>query len=301
MMVRVEGGAPRPAVESGDRLLDIVPIMREAVNKGVIAAGEGLNLDTLFRAEDPREAVKYITGRLDSAPFIEGTAWTHDVPLNGGDLICVGRNYAAHAHELDNPVPLEPILFMKPRSGLLPSGGQIVIPEDAERVEYEGEIALVIGRDLAGDVNQETAARAIFGVTLINDVTDRGLQSKLKSEGKPWLAAKGRPTFAPCGPSIAVLETPAALMEFDVTTVVNGQLRQQGNPSQWNWSPGELVAYIARTTGLKSGDMIATGTPSGAGPMVPGDRIEISSPPVGTLRNSVVAETHQQTESAGSR
>lgn len=292
MMLSINGGAPELVAQTADGARHRVEsLYRRAADSAVTPRVGRPTLDDLLEANDPFAAARWLENRLDETPSLNGDEeirW--DVPLERGDLICVGRNYAAHARELGNEPPGEPVLFMKPRAALTPHEGEIVLPQDSERVDFEGELGLIIGRPLAGDISEKQAREALFGLTLFNDVTDRAGQSALKKAGKPWFIAKGRATFAPCGPTVLTLDRGDSLDDFAIETRVNGDIRQQGNPTQWIFPAATLIAYLAKHIGLRPGDIIATGTPEGVGPLNEGDVVEISSPRIGTLRNRVVSE-----------
>lgn len=243
-------------------------------------------LDELLAFPEPRE-----TSWTLEAAFQEGKPLPADtpalVPLRGGDLVCVGRNYAAHAEELGNEVPGEPLIFMKPRTCLIAPGDEIVLPEDLDEVNYEGELALVIGKRLRGRVSPEQAREAIYGVTLMNDLTDRDRQTELREAGKPWLLAKGRAGFAPLGPNVRRLEPDEPIDSLELTTHVNGELRQEATPALWLFPLPVLIDFLSRNTGLNPGDIVSTGTPKGVGGITFGDSVTVSCPAVGELANRV--------------
>ena len=197
-------------------------------------------------------------------------------------IVCVGRNYVEHARELGNEVPERPLLFFKPPSAIVRSGGAIVLPPESARVEHEGEVAVVIGRR-AKAVAEEHALEYIGGYAPLNDVTARDLQ-KIDNQ---WARAKGFDTFCPMGEVVpADGVDPAAL---EVICRVNGEVRQQGRTEQMAFPIPMLIAYISRIMTLEPGDVIATGTPAGVGPLAPGDVVEVEIPGLGVLRNPVVA------------
>lgn len=193
-------------------------------------------------------------------------------------IVCVGRNYRDHAAELGNDVPDAPLLFFKPNTSVIGPGDTIVLPPQSSRVDYEGELAAVIGR-IAKNVPADKALEYVFGYTIANDVTARDLQ---KTDGQ-WARAKGFDTFCPLGPAI---ET-----DFDVagdaviTTRVNGEVRQQGPISDMIFSLADVIAYASAAFTLLPGDVILTGTPAGVGPFVAGDTVEVEITGLGTLRN----------------
>ncbi|HLW37769.1 MAG TPA: fumarylacetoacetate hydrolase family protein [Candidatus Eremiobacteraceae bacterium] len=196
-------------------------------------------------------------------------------------IIGVGRNYAEHAQEMNNPLPKEPLLFFKPPSALNDPDGDIVYPTQTRELHYEGELAVVIG-SRCRNVFKTDAARFIRGYTLCNDVTARDLQ---RNDGQ-WSRAKGSDTFAPLGPWIVSGLDPARLQ---LRTFLNGRLRQDASTSDLIFDVPTLVEFISASFTLEAGDVITTGTPKGVGPLQPGDVIEVRIEEIGTLRNRVVA------------
>jgi 2-keto-4-pentenoate hydratase/2-oxohepta-3-ene-1,7-dioic acid hydratase in catechol pathway len=196
-----------------------------------------------------------------------------------GKIVCVGRNYAEHAKELGNEVPKEPLIFLKPPSSVIWGGEAIVLPEISQRVEFEGEIGVIVGRTL-NRVSESEAAQGIRGVIAVNDVTARDLQ---KTDGQ-WTRAKGFDTFLPLGEESSELPD---LDSLTVVTRVNGVERQRGKSSEMVFSIPSLLAFISRIMTLEPGDLVATGTPSGVGPLAPGDVVEIEIPGVSRVTNPV--------------
>ena len=205
-------------------------------------------------------------------------------PVEPTKIVCVGRNYREHAAELQHEVPSEPLLFFKPPSSLLAPGGTIRRPKLSQRVDYEGELGVVIGRKCFKLGADEDVRPYILGYTCVNDVTARDLQNK----DDQWARAKGFDTFCPVGPAVTDEIDPWA--GVGVETRVNGDVRQQGNTRDFIFSLEVMIRYIAEVMTLFPGDLIATGTPKGVGPVVAGDVIEISVEGAGTLRNPVVDE-----------
>lgn len=205
-------------------------------------------------------------------------------PVAPGKIVCVGRNYRAHAEELGNPMPAEPLLFLKPPSAVIGPRVPIVLPPESGRVEHEGEIAVVLGQRLhRGDA---AAARdAILGVTCGNDVTARDLQKK----DVQFTRAKGFDTFCPLGPGIRL---DADLEDLEVVTRVGGVERQRGHARQMAFSVVDILVYVAAIMTLEPGDVVLTGTPAGVGPLVAGDVVEVEIPGVGVLANPVEARRH---------
>jgi len=196
-----------------------------------------------------------------------------------GKIVCVGRNYAAHAKELGNEVPKAPLLFLKPPSSVVRDGEPVVLPRQSQQVEYEGEIGVVIGARLSHAAVAESRA-AIRGVCALNDVTARDLQ---KTDGQ-WTRAKGFDTFCALGPES---KPPADLGSLVVLTRVNGVERQHGEASDMVFPIPELVSYISGIMTLEPGDVVATGTPAGVGKLAAGDMVEIEIPGFSKVRNPV--------------
>ena len=206
------------------------------------------------------------------------------VPVRPSKIVCVGRNYREHAAELQHEVPSEPLLFFKPPSSLLAPGGEIRRPKLSHRVDYEGELGVVMGRKCCKLGADEDVRPYILGYTCVNDVTARDLQN----QDDQWARAKGFNTFCPVGPVVTDGLDPWA--GVGVETRVNGELRQQGNTRDFIFSLDVIIRYIAQVMTLVPGDLIATGTPKGVGPVAGGDVIEVTVDGVGTLRNPVVDE-----------
>lgn len=202
--------------------------------------------------------------------------------LQPSKIVCVGRNYAEHAKELGNAVPERPLLFFKPPSALIASGEVIVLPAASARVEHEAEIGVVIGRRMR-HVTPVEAELGIQGFTCVNDVTARDLQ---KTDGQ-WARAKGFDTFCPTGP--AVVEG-LDWRTLEVIGRVNGEERQRGRTAEMIFDIPHLLAYISAIMTLEPGDLVATGTPAGVGPLAPGDVVEVEIPGVGILSNPVRSE-----------
>jgi len=203
-------------------------------------------------------------------------------PVEPSKIVCIGRNYAAHAAELGNEVPKEPLMFLKPPSSIIGPEEVIVLTKYSQKVEHEGELALVIGRRCSRLSDAEDALFFVLGYTCLNDVSARDLQ---KSDVQ-FTRGKGFDTFCPVGPHIETALDPSDVL---VETRVNGALRQSGMTSLMIYPPAFLVRWISRMMTLMPGDIIATGTPAGVGPLVAGDAVEVSVAGVGVLRNPVHA------------
>jgi 2-keto-4-pentenoate hydratase/2-oxohepta-3-ene-1,7-dioic acid hydratase in catechol pathway len=201
------------------------------------------------------------------------------IPVRPSQIVCVGRNYVAHAKELGNDVPPVPMLFLKPPSALIGPGEPIVLPGTSRQVEYEAEIGVVIGTRVR-DADAAQAERAIGGYVCVNDVTCRDLQ---KSDGQ-WGRAKGYDTFCPVGPAV---RSGLDWRTLEVIGRVNGQERQRAPATDMHFSIPALVSFISGIMTLEPGDLIATGTPAGVGPLHDGDVVEVEIPGVGILSNPV--------------
>jgi len=249
------------------------------------------------------------TGRA-RAGFIEGTSVypipsdtlpenyrnvTHEQPLALEDIrllppvapskiVCVGRNYREHAAELGNEMPSEPLLFLKPPSAIVGHGDSIVLPQISERVEHEGELAVVIGRKARRLGEDVDPLSYVLGYTCLNDVTARDLQRK----DVQFTRGKSFDTFCPVGPFVVGGLDP---LDLQIETRVNGEVRQKARTSALAFSVPFLLRYISNILTLEPGDLIATGTPAGVGPLQPGDVVEVEVEGVGTLLNNVRAET----------
>jgi 2-keto-4-pentenoate hydratase/2-oxohepta-3-ene-1,7-dioic acid hydratase in catechol pathway len=203
-------------------------------------------------------------------------------PVAPSKIVCVGRNYAAHAAELGNELPKEPLIFLKPPSAIIGPQEEIVLTKYSNRVEHEGELAIVMGRKCSNLLDADDSLSFVMGYTCLNDVTARDLQ---KSDVQ-FTRGKGFDTFCPVGPHIETGLDPSNVL---VETRVNGALRQSGSTSLMIYTPAFLVRWISRMMTLNPGDVIATGTPAGVGPLVGGDVVEVSVGGVGVLRNPVRA------------
>jgi len=258
---------------------------------------------TYYGAVEDREGEQWIV-RLIEAPEEDrafrlehgrATSWSLDfepMPLNAVELlapvtpskiVCVGRNYRDHVKEMGSELPAEPLLFFKPASALLRPGGVVRMPAISARVDFEGELAVVMGRRIR-NLKEEDWRSAVRGYTLANDVTARDLQNK---DGQ-WTRAKGFDTFCPSGPVVSDELDPEAGLTLE--TRVNGELRQHGSTLDFIFPISRLLAYITAAMTLEEGDLVLTGTPSGVGPLKAGDRVEISIPGLGVLANTFLPD-----------
>jgi 2-keto-4-pentenoate hydratase/2-oxohepta-3-ene-1,7-dioic acid hydratase in catechol pathway len=215
----------------------------------------------------------------DFAPLLEARLLA---PVQPSKIVCVGRNYREHAAELGNAMPSEPLLFLKAPSSLVGHGAAIELPSASQRVEHEGELAVVIGRRAWRLSDAENPLDYVLGYTCANDVTARDLQRK----DVQFTRAKSFDTFCPVGPYV---ETELDPLDLQVETRVNGEVRQRGRTSEMAFSVPFLIRYISHVMTLEPGDVISTGTPAGVGPLVEGDEVEVEVEGIGTLRNSVRA------------
>ncbi len=221
------------------------------------------------------------TRRIEAIPLAEAALLP---PVRPSKIVCVGRNYREHAAELGHDVPTEPLIFLKATSALLSPGGVVRRPRISERVDYEGELGVVIGKTCYQPAADTDIRQYILGYTCVNDVTARDLQNK---DGQ-WSRAKGFDTFCPVGPVVTDEIDP--WKGVGVQTRVNGEIKQDGNTRDFIFALDVVIRHIAQAMTLFPGDLIPSGTPAGVGPVVAGDVVEISVEGVGTLRNSVVDE-----------
>jgi 2-keto-4-pentenoate hydratase/2-oxohepta-3-ene-1,7-dioic acid hydratase in catechol pathway len=206
-------------------------------------------------------------------------------PVVPGKIICIGRNYVEHAKEQDAEVPEIPMIFLKPPSALIGQNENIILPPQSERVDHEGELAVVIGK--AGRwIGADEAADYVFGYTVANDVTARDLQRR---DGQ-WTRGKGFDTFCPVGPWI---ETDLDPYDILITTRVNENIRQMASTRDMVFSIQQLIAFISSVMRLEPGDLILTGTPAGIGPLTAGDVVKVSIEGIGELINPVVNDVHR--------
>ena len=196
-------------------------------------------------------------------------------------IVCIGRNYLEHAKELNNPVPAEPLIFLKPPSALIASGDEILYPPASQRVDFEGEVGIVIGRRCS-QVGPEGALAYAFGYTCVNDVTARDLQKK----DVQFTRGKGFDTFCAVGPCL-VPRAKLDASQLSVRTWLDGELKQDGNTRDLIFPLGVIISFVSQVMTLEPGDLIATGTPAGVGPMLPGSTVTVEVEGIGSLRNTV--------------
>jgi 2-keto-4-pentenoate hydratase/2-oxohepta-3-ene-1,7-dioic acid hydratase in catechol pathway len=228
-----------------------------------------LSGDPMFAGYDP-------TG--ERVPVRDVTLLAPSIPRS--KVVAVGRNYRAHAAEFGNEVPAEPLLFLKPNTSVVGPGDAIVLPPQSEQIDFEGELAVVIGK-IAKNVAADAALDYVFGYTVANDVSARDLQ---RSDGQ-WARAKGFDSFCPLGP---VVDTEFDTAQARIVSRVNGQVKQDAPLSDMVHSVADIVAYVSAAFTLLPGDVILTGTPEGVGPIVSGDTVDIEVTGLGVLSNPVV-------------
>lgn len=247
-------------------------LFRQLANGGPRFVAE---IDGVYRAVDGDPFEEWTAG----APVpIDGAAWL--APVVPGKIVGIGRNYRDHAAERGKVVPAEPLVFLKAASAVVGPGTPIEIPPGIGRVDHEAELGIVIGRR-ASRVPRARALDHVLGVTAVNDVTARDLQDR----GAPFSHVKGYDTFAPVGPCVALGLDPHGLT---VEGLVNGELRQRGTTADLIFPVDVLIEYVSAIMTLEPGDIIATGTPAGVGPLTPGDTVTVRVEGVGELTNPVI-------------
>jgi len=240
-------------------------------------------LTTPEEADGDMESLR--TRRIEAIPLEEAALLP---PVRPSKIVCIGRNYREHATELGHDIPTEPLIFLKATSALLAPGGVVRRPKISQRVDYEGELGVVIGKTCYQPAADADIRQYILGYTCVNDVTARDLQNK---DGQ-WSRSKGFDTFCPVGPVVTDEIDPCFKVGagVGVQTRVNGQVKQDGNTRDFLFKLDVVIRHIAQAMTLFPGDLIPSGTPAGVGPLVAGDVVEVSVEGVGTLRNTVVDE-----------
>jgi 2-keto-4-pentenoate hydratase/2-oxohepta-3-ene-1,7-dioic acid hydratase in catechol pathway len=257
-------------------------VVQDSVPDGVASAAIGPDTDGLTIAE--LQGHPFGVG-TDSVRYTGQSYPVADVrllaPVLPTKVVAIGKNYADHAREMGGEPPDEPVIFLKPSTSVIGPGDPVARPVKlSERVDFEGELAVVIGR-LCRDVPPERVSEVIFGYTCANDVTARDLQAK---DGQ-WTRAKGFDTFCPLGPWI---ETGLDPSDLELTTTVNGEVKQHARTSQLLHDVTAVVCYVTSVMTLLPGDILLTGTPAGIGPLVHGDRVSVAIQGIGALTNPVV-------------
>jgi len=257
--------------------------LNDRAHYGLVESVAGVEQITRFLLSPPEGASGGLedlpTKRMDCLSLADATLLP---PTRPSKIVCVGRNYREHAAELGNEAPAEPLIFFKPPSSLLAPRGQVRRPKISARVDYEGELGVVIARTCYQLGPDEDVRPYILGYTCVNDVTARDLQNK---DGQ-WTRAKGFDTFCPVGPLVTDEIDPWA--GIGVETRVNGTVRQQGNTRDFMFPLDVIIRHISQIMTLVPGDLIPTGTPKGVGPVVAGEMMEVMVEGVGVLSNPVV-------------
>ncbi|KQU02725.1 2-hydroxyhepta-2,4-diene-1,7-dioate isomerase [Rhodococcus sp. Leaf7] len=251
---------------------------------GRVASPDGVAFVAIEGNGDDRTA-REIAEHPFGTPTFTGRSWSlADVrllaPILASKVICIGKNYAAHAAEMGSEAPQDPVIFIKPNTSIVGPGANIVRPASSNEVHYEGELAVVIGRPCK-DVPAARAADVILGYTVANDVTARDHQ---RHDGQ-WTRAKGHDTFCPLGPWI---ETSLDASDLAISTTVDGEIKQSGRTSDLLHTVPEIIEWISAVMTLLPGDVILTGTPEGVGPIVAGQTVSVEIEGIGTLSNPVV-------------
>ncbi len=208
--------------------------------------------------------------------------------LRPSKIVALAKNYAEHAREMESDVPERPVFFLKPPSALIGPGELIILPRMSKRVDHEVELAVIIGKR-AKRVPAEKAMNHVLGYTILLDITARDLQAEAREKGLPWSLSKGFDTFAPVGPRV-VDRRELDISDLEIGLKVNGELRQLGRTSQMVFKVPELIEYISSAMTLEPGDIIATGTPAGIGPLRHGDMVEAWIEGIGRVEFDVLSE-----------
>ncbi len=261
------------------RWCDSVAIMR----LGRIASPDGVAFVSI-EGEDGAETAREIAEHPFGTPTFTGRSWPLAdtrllAPILASKVICIGKNYAAHAAEMGGEAPENPVIFIKPNTSIIGPQVPILRPKSSDRVDYEGELAIVIGRPCR-DVKASAAKDVILGYTIGNDVTARDQQ---KADGQ-WTRGKGHDTFCPLGPWI---ETELDPSDLEIRTELDGEVKQRSRTSLLLHDVGEIVEWISAVMTLLPGDVILTGTPEGIGPMNAGQKVSVTIEGIGTLTNPV--------------
>ena len=246
---------------------------------GLIESSAGRDVVLRTLAELPKDGGDFERGTPVNLPLVSVRLLA---PVTPSKIVCIGRNYREHAKELNHPIPSEPLIFLKPPSAILAPGGLIRRPVAlSQRVDHEGELGVVIGKRCYGLREGDDVRQFILGYTCVNDVTARDLQNK---DGQ-WSRAKGFDTFCPVGPIVVSGLDPWKGVR--VQTRVNGDLRQDGTTSDFLFPLDVILRFISQVMTLEPGDLIATGTPAGVGPLQTGDTVEVTVEDIGSLKNPV--------------
>ncbi len=284
-------GVPTPVYAHSDGLLYDLPRLLALSGGGVTpprtlleAAGGGT---ALALATANAVASLDVAGDADEAVIPAETPLLAPLP-RPNRILAIGRNYAEHAKEQGASVTEEPIVFLKSAQSVIAPGWAIQIPEGIGRVDYEAELMVVIGTG-GKNIAESDAIGHVAGYTIFNDVTARDMQKKAQSSNHPWFLSKSLDTFGPMGPYLVTPDEITDPHALRISLTVNGELRQDDTTASMVFKIPALIAYLSRWFALEPGDVIATGTPSGIGPIVPGDAVAVTVEGIGTLINPVVA------------
>ncbi|MFD3743213.1 fumarylacetoacetate hydrolase family protein [Nocardia sp. NPDC058633] len=253
---------------------------------GRVASPDGVAFVSI-EGEGSDAVAKEIAEHPFGAPTFTGRSWPlADIrllaPILASKVICIGKNYAAHAAEMGGEAPVDPVIFIKPNTSIVGPNASIVLPPSSSQVDYEGELAVVIGRPCK-DVPAAKAAEVILGYTVANDVTARDQQ---RHDGQ-WTRAKGYDTFCPLGPWIETALDPS---DLEITTEVDGEVRQRSRTSLFLHDIPKIIEWISSVMTLLPGDVILTGTPEGVGPLQAGQNVSVTVEGIGTLTNPVATK-----------
>ena len=286
------GGRPRIAINDGRGFIDFGAVL------------EARGIPSEITGTDPaRRLIRMMKrGMLEEDYIAEHLRWaqtsgkdyrfdtgglTPMLPLRPCKIICVARNWETHAREGGHELPERPIYFAKTENCAIGPGIPIPLPKNIGRIDHEGELGVIICRN-ARRVKSAEAAKYILGYTVVNDITARELQHELAQQSWPWYAAKSIDSFAPIGPYIVTKSEAEPLNKKRIRVTVNGEIRQDGNLDDMHWKVPDLIEEITRFITLEPGDLIATGTPSGVGPIKSGDNVEVAIDGIGRLSNPVI-------------
>ena len=273
----------------------LLPVAAALAAAGDMAPAPTNPLDAACEAEmlskrlDRATAILLETGKLEDLllpPFAPRLA---PIP-RPNRILAIGRNYAEHAKELGNAVPDEPVVFLKASQSVIGPDQEVFLPDWVGRVDYEGELLVVLGSG-GKNISEDDAMSCVVGYTCFNDITAREKSKILQGKGHPWFLAKNLDTFGPLGPHLVTVDALPDPTNIGVSLRVNGETRQEGRTNQMIHSIPKLIAYLSRWFALEKGDVIATGTPPGVGPLVVGDLVEVEVEGVGILRSAVSAES----------
>jgi len=249
---------------------------------------EELIWDGRFSVDFLEEVMSVISKYGVKEHFELNGQYEFNAPINPGKIIALGNNYHEHIKELNSTVPEKPILFGKWPSTVIGHQDSIIKPSWIGRMDYEAELALIIGRAVK-NVKASEAMKYVSGYTCLNDVTARNIQKNDLSLSLPWMQSKNFDTFTPIGPCVLVAAVVKEPVSIGIQSAVNGELRQNGNTSDFIFDIPTIIEYISKIMTLDAGDIITTGTPVGVGPLEPGDVVEITCEDIGTLSNTVVS------------